>query len=715
MKEAKNKEGQNNLIFNETMANLIINNIISSVIRIAHNKSIYKDIGGHCFNYLIKLINPYLKIEYLPYEMINNSNSNHGKIKVFYNSYINPKSDIWTNITEPLAPKIDSYTNRIYISKLEKNHNINEEIKIDKDSYNKLNDDKYNKFNKDINNNNFSKFKKENNKNNNILTKSNEFKKMKENKNIEINEPNDEIYKDYKVIIRKKRHTNVAMLGSKNVRDEMDRMIEMPSFDILNDNKDKNILKNDELAKLRKDIINLKIKKNKIEETKNLFIVKNRKGNKPLKHIFIKHFDNNRLTFDPNGKIIHLNLHKLSPISSEFISPRQKIIGNLDYENMKKAHKRLSFKKPIITSFEKYNFKPNENIKYTKNNESKITKENYNELAKDTNEASKDVNNFEKIEYNPADHRSSFYFNKFSNQRKKLIISGTNFEKIIPEVGVIIHNGNKKNQKKFGGFQYFSKYDRPSLNELSKIIDNNKKFGSVNISSLSFNSENNEYNNYNGYNEEFNENDNPLFQNVHYINSKERILSSFSNNKSINEINNNDINNSSNKINIKRNFKSSLNNLPSRHKSIENSVDNIKLSPKKNINDIYNLLMVEEKNQINENNKSPFEKDKTSKNIMSIKELIDLKRKFLIMDKLDKKREDIVKGRKIISNFNYNIIQNKNWGNNYNLGNKEDNKIINSKIHFRKDIFRKFKIAEEKKINFKRKLFHSSSTGELIS
>ena len=122
MKDANNREEPNKSeIINETVISLIINNIISSVIRIHNNKMIYKEMGSHCFNYLIKLINPYLKTEYLPYENI--SNSNHDKEKIFYNSSINQNSDIWVSVTEPQAPKIDSFSNRINISKFNNNTN----------------------------------------------------------------------------------------------------------------------------------------------------------------------------------------------------------------------------------------------------------------------------------------------------------------------------------------------------------------------------------------------------------------------------------------------------------------------------------------------------------------------------------------------------------------------------------------------------------------
>ena len=252
----------------------------------------------------------------------------------------------------------------------------------------------------------------------------------------------------------------------------------------------------------------------------------------------------------------------------------------------------IKAKKPIMTSFKKYNLNLNErnndiskiNKKILKNNDN-LTSDND---KKNINSNTIQINDSEKIEYNPLDQKHIFYVNKYyANERKKMFVGGKNFDKIIPEVGIIISYENKKERKKFGGFRYMNKYNKPSLNELTKIFDNNGK--SVNNSSLSFNSENNEINNYNGYNEEFNENLNPLFQNAHFLNSKDRILSPLSNN-SKNKNYTIDIDNTANKNKIKRYLKSFSSHF-SLLKSINSTnINNIILSHNKKINDIYNIF-----------------------------------------------------------------------------------------------------------------------------
>ena len=183
------------------------------------------------------------------------------------------------------------------------------------------------------------------------------------------------------------------------------------------------------------------------------------------------------------------------------------------------------------------------------------------------------------------DQKNLFSFNNFYRIRKK-INGGQNFNKIIHEVGVIINNKKKKEQKKFGGFKYMSKYNKPSLNELTKILENNGVFGSEDNSFLSFNSETNDVNNnnYNGYNEEFSENNNPLFQNAFSLDNKNRIFSSFSNNNKKRNLNNNFSINMDDSINKNYNIrylKSSFIKSSPTKKIMGNSIDNIILSHNK--------------------------------------------------------------------------------------------------------------------------------------
>ena len=90
----------------------------------------------------------------------------------------------------------------------------------------------------------------------------------------------------------------------------------MPSFDILEDSNANNLNKKDEFNKLRKEYFDLKLRKN--NKNNNLYIAKERRGSIQKNILFLKIFDNSRLTFDSNGKIMHLHLPKLSQPTSEF-------------------------------------------------------------------------------------------------------------------------------------------------------------------------------------------------------------------------------------------------------------------------------------------------------------------------------------------------------------------------------------------------------------
>ena len=702
MKNNKNeKHIKNTLILNETMVKLMINNIISYAVRISNKNRIYKQIDVHCFNYLKKLFHPYLLTEFIPHE--NLSDSNNTKKDIYFNTSIKQKPNAWTFIPEPEASQIDRFSNRITYIKDNKNNN------------------------KDNNNNNNNKNEEKNKYKGNINDKEINNDEIKKEKNSIKNEQDNEVYNDYKVIVKRRRRININKHGDKNVENEYDRMIEMPSFDILEQNDNKK----EEFNKLRKEYQDLILKKR--NGNNNIFPINHRRKSKYIKSIFTKNFDTSKLTFDSNGKIINLNLPKLSNVSSEFSSPRQKIIDNIDPSSNKRNNRKITFKfkKPTISSFEKYTFHSNENSKIIRDKNNIILNASSQDNISNINNNISNITNInggaEKIEYNPVDHKSIFYFNKFSASRNEKIIGGPNFEKMIPEVGVIIHNENEKNQKKFGGFKYLSKYNKISINELSKILDNNAKFHSGNNSMLSFDSGNDE-NNYNGYIEEFSENNNPLFQNAHRINNKDRIFSSISNTRSNNNLKHKiysiDIGDSPNN-NSKRNLKYYHSSIYSKKRLMENNMKSIKISDDKKINNFYGILINDEKD---ENSNISQSKNNKSKNIISIKELIDKKRKLPIIEDLNKRKKELIKGRNIINKFNSNIIKNKFWGNKINIEN-EPNKYENGININPKNIFRKEKSKkseDNKNINYnkinllsgrnvKKRIFSSSSTGALIS
>ena len=705
-------------IQNEIVVELMLNNIISSVIRIIDCKKIYENEDIHCFKYLSKLCQPYLLTEFLPHESVRIYSNNENKL--FYNLPKNSKKDCWTVVKEPEACIIDrcsDKTNILKVNKINKKDIINNHtIKtiIDKKGY--IDKDNEKKNNQDMNKLN-------------IIVNDENKKDI-----IDKKENNKDIYKDYKVIVRKKKKVFKNMFGEREMKEEItDKMIEMPSIDINNDIESQNIYKKEEYNKLRKEYFELKQRMNiDNNNNSNFLIIKPRRGSKQLKNLFIKYFDNSRLTFDSNGKIINLNYQKFSQASSEFNFPKHKIINNLLKYNLKKNNKKMTVKekKPIITSFEKKNLNSNDknedisktNQRRTKNNDNSTT-----DNDKFINNSNNNLNNdLEKIEYNPLDHKHIFYVNKYySNKKKKMLVGGQNFDKIMPEVGVIISDDNKKERKKIGGFRYMSKYNKPSLSELTKILDNKGNFKSMNNFSLSFNSENNEMINYNGYNEEFNENNNPLFQNAHFIINQDRILSPVSNNIK-NKNFTIDINDTSNKNQNKRYLKYSSSQSSLLKNRSCTRIDNIILSHNKKINDIYNILKDEKnENDNNRNNKELSNKYYKGLNLMSVKDYVDVKRKLPLINNIKKREEELMKGRKIINKFNSNIIKNKDWGSNI-IINNENNHIFPNNI-FRREKYRKLRIIEDNNNNIgnrnylsgrnnqRRRFFSSSSIGILIS
>jgi hypothetical protein len=128
-----------------------------------------------------------------------------------------------------------------------------------------------------------------------------------------------------------------------------------------------------------------------------------------------------------------------------------------------------------------------------------------------------------KIEYNTLPEEE-----KKKNQRIKLTPSGSNFDKIILEIGVVIQNDNDdENEIKKGGFEFYHKFNKPSINEYTQLVKealklNNKfKYSSLTIGDVNLNynkkSINNNFNteqsDYNGYKQVFIDNNNPLIQN----------------------------------------------------------------------------------------------------------------------------------------------------------------------------------------------------------
>ena len=191
------------------------------------------------------------------------------------------------------------------------------------------------------------------------------------------------------------------------------------------------------ISEIRDEFIEMMEKKKKLSSTDNIF--KSNENN----IINNKLFNNEKFTFDSNGNIIS-----------------------------KKIYSNNNFKKDFILSKSQFKF-----IKLINNNN---TKKIFN-------------NNNIKIDYNKT---NLFFSNK--NLKKNLILcqpSGDNFDKIYPEIGVIIKNKNNNGIKK-GDLNYVGKYKKYSINEFNKIVDNFMKINNNLYSNKSnFTTNNNNINN----------------------------------------------------------------------------------------------------------------------------------------------------------------------------------------------------------------------------
>ena len=304
----------------------------------------------------------------------------------------------------------------------------------------------------------------------------------------------------------------------------------------MNSNEENNLLR----FEREKDNINK-------EQQKLLEKIKNKKDyEKKLKSKLNKEFDSKKITFDSNGKIINLNIPNIDSFPNDFNISKQTItelkMGNITpYSFGKEIQEKISDKNLKLNKQNSANiiFLDNKNLK---NNikENFINKDIFKD-AKFEKKMSHKINVISKfkvlkpsyslksinqkkpkitIEYNPILEED-----KKTNPKIKIPPSGPNFDKIVPEIGVVIQNDNKIQVKK-GGFEFYNKYNKPSIKEFSQLVEQTLKLNNQLITSpittenidnnikLSKKNMNTEQSDYNGYNPEFIENNNPLIKNA---------------------------------------------------------------------------------------------------------------------------------------------------------------------------------------------------------
>ena len=678
--EQNNSETKTNSDIAETVVMMFIDKLISTSVLTSKVNHTYKTINDHCFNYLTNFINPYLETTFIFYEN-GKEDLDYQKNQIYFSSKPLEKINTWELIPEPNSIEIDRYSNtKTKVMKYNKytDNNLMEGVKESSRGFD-IDDNVLNEST-DIQNKNKEKYKNTPDRKNKEIYKEN---KDINNSNIKPKNPslkqsNKNLLENTKTQpknIKKKQLLNKFIDDSAPKKKEKEEILEISVTDDLPKEAYENyysiVKSSDENNRLRREReIEIEHKK----AAKLAEIEREKRAKQKLYRRVEKDFDSNRLTFDPNGKIINLRTIN-EPLSGDFVSSRIRIRGDLTKK------KEILELKDIV-----YPIQGNElnNIKDDRNdylNNKEITSK----IESDISKINIERNNEFKINKNNNNN------NKKNKDKESVLPSGYNFDKLIPEVGVIV-TGERENEKKDGGFEYVKKYNKPSFNELSRFISESINLNSNNFSSyLNSNSDlnmnnksiNNEYlktddNNYIGYKEEFNEN-NPLMQNVHKMNNNIKYTS-----PDLKKINSLGIYNS--KMNSRK--RKMLNSYDKLNPEIE-QYQSIQLSKNFDTNNIRLKNIFDEpltsnlgKNYLKSIDAKNLDKmDYHEKAVLPFKQLTN-KKKLKEYREMKKEKENQMKkssDEAYINKFNSKIINNKDWG-------KEDNDPIKAQQKLREEI-----------------------------
>ncbi len=685
----------------DSIATLIVDKIISDAVRNSKINDTYKTMNNHCFNFLTNFINPYLKSRFIFYEK-GIEDLNKQKNEMYFCKEPIKKLNTWTILPEPKSCDVDRCANtKTKLVKYKKYTELKddglkessfvldgeEDIKhIKKNNHNVFDDHEDNSnYNNDIKSKKDNKYSAKTSKKNDIQNA------VKENKNNNINNNSNKIKEE-----KKKNRIPIFKFNENNTyeKKEKEEILELSTINDLPiesyENKYSLINSNEENNKLRKEREFEIIKK---EEMKKIEKERQEKKNKQsLLKRMEKEFDSNRLTFDPDGKIINLKSNNYENLEDGFVFSKLKIkTGN---QKKKSTFNLMDIIYPIEGADQNKSKEKNESVANIRRQTLKGKELILNRIESDISKI--------KVEKNEADKVwNSNNNNKNKEKKESILPSGGNFEKIIPETGVIITGENMREVKE-GGFDYVKKYNKPSFNELSRFISESINLNSRNYSSLmnsnkdlnknnkSNNYGNNEHlkseDNYIGYKEEFNDN-NPLIKNAHSINN----IKYYSPNS--NRYNNLNINNSN--LNSKRHLLNSYD----RVKTEGNNYKSIQLSNNLDINN-QNLKNIFNDDIIINDTKNRYKKSFDVDNLQNLNYLekavlpfknLRYKKQNGVRQLIDIGKENNVdkfSGQAYMNKFNSQIINNKEWGKDENDMYKMQERL-NNEMKENQSLFRK--------------------------
>ena len=463
----------------ESIIKFILDKIITIALYEAYSKEIDKNLGEFCYDNMKKEITSFFELNFINYT------TKDKKPELLWEQEP-PNKNTWIEIFEPESEPMDRYesSNINYLEiKRENDEQINEKENINKNKIINKNSKK-NELNNIISEveekSSLSGFDNEVKIENGIMPEISgiedkssgslnatdaEIKKNIDNvENIENNNKN----KENNILIRKeeKNITNkiipktpiIEELPQLTKKGRNQIMVNYPSVDIPGIEQEYNhhylepsnidILRHEREEAIQKRLIELKSEKvnNKIKKF-------NEDNDKKPKKIF----DAKHLTFDSNGNIINFKPYKLDRLKKEFTLTKNIIKG----ENRQESPNKSRGKKRSVMSLK------------SKKKESLIEDEKGKELL------------IEKPEV--------LFEEKNTRERERFLPSGSNFQIISPNIGVIIKENNKLKQGPKEFSKYFKKY---SIRDYDKMLNDfvplqNKTLLKNQLKSLNISSNNN--------------------------------------------------------------------------------------------------------------------------------------------------------------------------------------------------------------------------------
>jgi len=394
-------------ITNYQTAEAIVKTILDKIINLSIRQSGINKINNQLKGYCFKYIQN--QIEPLFEENYINYTKSKNNSNIFFWKNKKPKENEWIEIKEPETPQNDRFEG--VFTHLKELESKNKKLKMTKIQEGLENDK--------LNNNEKDNSSRDDNK------KTQKNKQIKK-KLILSETPNKEEENNTNINKQKVQQNNANPNQNQNSKSKKIQMINFPSIDIPDIDKEfihdefdpPNINK---LRREREEEIKRKERERKLlmEEKK---MAKKKDDSEKINKKF-KQLDSNKFTFDSNGKIISFKQYRLENLSKDF---------NFIKNTIKDSGEGIKSNKKKMISMKDQLIKINE------------------EIIK-----------------NPAEEEKKEKIEKIE-KKEKIIPSGSNFQIMLPNIGVVI----KENQKiKEGGREFNKFFNKYSIHDYDKILN----------------------------------------------------------------------------------------------------------------------------------------------------------------------------------------------------------------------------------------------------